>query len=157
MYENLNELIDINLKLIFDEESKSLFRNEFKDENGRDIHNSERIAEIMDRKGLIELEASKRYRCDLTEFGHEVISAGGWLEYLRFSRKLEEQELQASKRKEQLELELTKSNIEANELNKRIAEQNTKNEKKNRIAMWVNIIIGVINVGLLLWQIMDGK
>lgn len=54
---------------------------------------------------------------------------------------------------EQLEISLAKSNIEANELNKKIALQNSQNESKNRIAMWVNISVGVLNIVLLAIQI----
>ena len=49
--------------------------------------------------------------------------------------------------KEKLEMELAISNIESNKLNKR-------NESKNRVAMWINIVIGVLNALLLAWQIL---
>lgn len=56
--------------------------------------------------------------------------------------------------KNKLETKLTKSNIEANKLNERIAERNEKNERTNIISTWVNIAIGVLNAGLLAWQIL---
>lgn len=55
--------------------------------------------------------------------------------------------------KEQLEIDLTKSNLEANELNKLIAAKNHRNERKNAIGMWVNISIGVLNIVLIAIQI----
>ena len=61
-----------------------------------------------------------------------------------------------SEQKEQIELELAKSNLEANELNKKIAKHNSKNEKNNRIYMWINIFIGVLNAILLAWSILKG-
>ena len=45
-----------------------------------------------------------------------------------------------------LEKRLTESNIRANELN-------IVNAKYNRIATVINIIIGTINIGLLIWQL----
>ena len=62
-----------------------------------------------------------------------------------------------NKLKDTLEIDLAKSNLEANELNKKIAKQNAKNEKKNRITTWINIGIGIINVGLLIWQIIKSE
>lgn len=54
--------------------------------------------------------------------------------------------------RENLELELAKSNLEANTLNKKIAKKNEKNEKKNQMMTWINIIIGILNLGILVWQ-----
>lgn len=59
-----------------------------------------------------------------------------------------------SKTKDNLEIELAKSNLEANRLNKKNAKQNEKNEKNNKIATWINVGIGIINIGLLIWQIL---
>jgi len=55
--------------------------------------------------------------------------------------------------KEKLELDLAKSNLEANELNKSIAAKNDKNNKKNILGMWVNISIGALNIVLIAIQI----
>ena len=65
--------------------------------------------------------------------------------------------LKKQSERENLELELAKSNLEANELNKKNAEQNKRNEKSNRIGMWINILIGIINLGLIVWQILTKK
>ncbi len=54
---------------------------------------------------------------------------------------------------EKLEINLAKSNLEANELNKSIAAKNDRNEIRNNIGMWVNIFIGVLNIGLIVLQI----
>jgi hypothetical protein len=56
--------------------------------------------------------------------------------------------------KEIIELKLAESNIKANELNKTIAEQNEKNEKFNKFSTIANILIGLLNVCLLIWQIL---
>ena len=56
--------------------------------------------------------------------------------------------------REQIELNLAKSNLEANELNKSIAAKNDKNETRNTVGMWVNIVIGVLNLVLLALQLL---
>lgn len=157
MFENLDELIEINLNLLCKTNTKSIMRNSFQDQEGNSLRNSDRFANILNKKRLIDLEKGQGYRCDLTEFGHTIFKNGGWLEYLRQTELLNEKELLESKLKENLEIELATSNLEANKLNKKIAEQNTKNEKQNKIATWVNIGIGIINAGLLIWQILKGE
>ncbi|PWJ96815.1 hypothetical protein BC749_10992 [Flavobacterium araucananum] len=56
-------------------------------------------------------------------------------------------------KKEEFEYLLAKSNLEANKLNKKIANQNLKNERNNKVTSWINIVLGAINIGLLIWQI----
>jgi hypothetical protein len=63
-------------------------------------------------------------------------------------------DLQKQNENKQLELDLAKSNLAANKLNKKIAKQNEKNEKFNKKSTIVNVIIGVLNVGLIVWQIL---
>ncbi|MCY1314126.1 hypothetical protein D9M70_647300 [compost metagenome] len=57
-------------------------------------------------------------------------------------------------KKEKFEFTLAESNIKANKLNKKVARQNLKNERNNLITTWINIAIGVLNLGLLMWQIL---
>lgn len=65
-----------------------------------------------------------------------------------------ELEIQRRQKKEDLEIELAISNLEANKLNAQIAVAHAKNEKHNRFATWTNIGIGIINIGLLIWQLL---
>lgn len=51
------------------------------------------------------------------------------------------------------QIKLAKSNIEANELQKTIATKNEKKGKRNEVAMWLNIAIGIANAILLAWQL----
>ena len=83
-----------------------------------------------------------------------MLKKKGW-EFTSF-KDIESKEL-AKELKENLEMDLAKSNLEANKLNKKIAKQNTENEKKNRISTWVNIGMGIINAGLLIWQILKSE
>lgn len=50
------------------------------------------------------------------------------------------------KNRDDIELKLAISNIHANELNEQVAE-------RNKYSTWINIFIGTINIGLLIWQI----
>ena len=154
MIDNIDELIDKNLKIIYDSDKKSVMRTDFVKLNDRKMFESQRLAELMDEKNLINLEYSKKYRCDLTEFGLEVSKVGGWLEYLKIKSKADKQLENEIKEREKLENDLAKSNLEANKLNKKIAKQNQKNEKFNKITTWINVAIGLINIGLLVWQIL---
>ena len=83
MLDNIDELIEINLALLANSKEKSLFIFEFKDENNNRIKNSERFSEILEQKGIIDLESTKRKRCDLTEFGLNVYKKGGWIKFLK--------------------------------------------------------------------------
>jgi len=56
--------------------------------------------------------------------------------------------------REQIELDLAKSNLEANELNKSIAAKNEIDKKKNRTERIINIYIGVLNLILLVVQVL---
>lgn len=101
------------------------------------------ITKIMGDLKLIE-SISSNYR--LTKDGWEFTSFGD----------LEQKEAQ-QKELGKLELELAKSNIEANQLNREVAARNQKNEKSNNIATWINVGIGVLNIGLLAWQLLHSK
>ena len=54
-------------------------------------------------------------------------------------------DLKKENKRNKLEFELAESNIKANRLNE-------KNAKKNNIATAINIIIGILNFGALIWQ-----
>lgn len=63
--------------------------------------------------------------------------------------KIEEKKI----KKEEFEFELAKSNLAANKLNQKIAKPNLKNEKNNKVTTWINIVLGIINIDLLIWQV----
>lgn len=156
MKENQDDLnIDINLNILCESDNPYEFSlNNFVDKNGRQKHlkyKNEEFASLMEQQGLIRVNG---FKCSVEKFGLEVYNNGGWLKYLSdIKEKQIELELK-QKEKEQLEIKLSKSNIEANKLNKKIAKTNEKNEKNNKITTWINIIIGIINISLLLWQIL---
>ena len=104
MIENLDALIDKNLKILYSDDSYHFFRTSFLSLNDDTYppFDSERLAEIMEQKGLLTLEYSKRQRCDKTELGYQIHELGGWLEFKR----LQSAEDEEQKRKaQQLEIE----------------------------------------------------
>jgi hypothetical protein len=82
MFENTDELIEVNLKLLYSSKSQFMMRINFKDECGFNLKNSKGFAELLDRKGLVVLEKEQGFRCDLTDFGKQVYESGGWKKYL---------------------------------------------------------------------------
>lgn len=82
MLENIDELIEVNLKLLYVSKSQFMMRINFKDEFGFNLKNSKIFAEILDHKGLVLLEKEQGFRCDLTDFGKQIYESGGWHKYL---------------------------------------------------------------------------
>ena len=83
MYENIDELVDVNLKLLYTSKSQFMMRINFKDEYGFNLKNSKAFAETLEEKGLIVLEADQGFRCDLTDFGKQIYENGGWIVHLK--------------------------------------------------------------------------
>ena len=98
------------------------------------------ITKMMGDLHLIESVGNHAYRLTLK----------GW-EFTSFEE-LDQKEAQ-EKEFGKLEFELAKSNIEANKLNKEIAERNRKNEITNSFATWINVGFGLLNLILLIWQL----
>lgn len=119
MFENLDELIELNLKLLNESSNKYMFRTNFKNEKGTRLNESLRFAEIMQKKDLIILEPKEKYSCELTEFGYFVFKNGGWLKYLE-SEKLKSEEAES---KGVLEFENLKLQKESSEYTKTLREK----------------------------------
>ena len=107
--EDIDKLIDINLDNISKSEHYSEFFLNFIDENGRKfiMEKAERLAQIMEENDLIRIESTHGQRCDITDFGLNVVKQGGWLKYKSL---LEQKEKSDAERKEKedklLDLEL---------------------------------------------------
>ncbi|MFD1616553.1 hypothetical protein [Gelatiniphilus marinus] len=59
-------------------------------------------------------------------------------------------DLKKQEKREDLEFELAESNIRANKLNKKVA-------KRNKRETIINIILGFINIGILIWQALKAE
>lgn len=92
-----NEVIEINLKRLYNSGKKSLMRTDFKSEKGLPLSGSLRFAEVLQDKGLIKLEPVQSYRCDLTELGSSVYENGGWVKYVESEK--EKAKINAEKEK----------------------------------------------------------
>lgn len=86
MLYNLDELIELNLKLLYNAPNMYMWRIDFRNEKGQKIQDSLRFAKILDKKGLIDLEPGKKFRCELTEFGKKIVINGGWINYLEMEK-----------------------------------------------------------------------
>jgi hypothetical protein len=82
MFINIDELIEVNLKLLYRSRSQFMMRINFKDEFGYNLKNTKEFSRILNEKGLVKLESSQGFRCDLTDFGRQVFENGGWIQYL---------------------------------------------------------------------------
>ena len=108
--------------------------------------------DILKEKNVVRVEKeyndkTRIYPIDIKT--KEFIRQGGFKKEVQDELKRVEKE----RKKEELEIDLAISNLEANRLNKSIADKNDKKERKNTIGMWVNISVGVLNIVLLAIQI----
>ena len=83
MFENIDELIEVNLKLLYTSKTQFMMRINFKDEYGFNLKNSKVFAEILEHKGLVVLEKNQGFRCDLTDTGRQIYMSGGWIKYIQ--------------------------------------------------------------------------
>jgi 3-isopropylmalate dehydratase small subunit len=79
----INNLIELNLQIIFKSKNYSLKLNDFKDEFGNQFQDAETFARLMKVKKLITNNPKEEFCFQLTEFGTEICENGGWLEYLK--------------------------------------------------------------------------
>lgn len=100
MLKEIDDLIEYNLKLISESNNHSWWKFELQDLNNETLYESERLAEIMQNKGLLEIDNE---RCILTEFGFNIYNQGGW--------KAHKQRVQEERTRELLESDI-KNNIE---------------------------------------------
>lgn len=83
MFDNIDELIEINMKLLYTSKSQYMMRINFKDEYGFNLKNSKAFADILVKKGIVLLESNQGFRCDLTDLGRQIYQNGGWMKYLQ--------------------------------------------------------------------------
>jgi len=118
MYDNLNELIDINLRLLKEKEENSEFFLDFLNLEGEQFcqlgkfKEAERLAENMQFKGLIEINDELAI---LTELGYKISKNGGWKKHIQnqFDKDLNNKRIKGHKEKLELDnLKLQKENLE---------------------------------------------
>ena len=148
---NINELIEFNLNRINNDED--VRKLELKGLDNKTLSNLNCLT-LFDRlisESLIDTDRFERIY--LLSRAYDIINYGGWNKYIKDSEEEKKELNNKNNLKEKLEIDLANSNLQANELNRKIAKQNKENEKKNRVSTWVNIIIGLLNFLAIVWQI----
>jgi hypothetical protein len=87
--ENINELIDKNLKLLYDSKDSMLASIHFLDINNKQLSNNskaERFANELVERNLV---TKNGMMCILKEYGLEIVKNGGWLKHVE-NKKTEE-------------------------------------------------------------------
>ncbi|RKS42665.1 hypothetical protein BC962_3122 [Gillisia mitskevichiae] len=143
MYDNLNQLIDLNLELLSNKENNSEFFYEFLNLEKQQFQQlgkfreSERLAESMQEKGLIKIDKELAI---LTEFGYKVAKIGGWSLYLKAKSEKEKKITSENQEKDKLELDnlkLQKDNLEYQKSIRAKEEQIRKLTRDNlRLGNW---------------------
>lgn len=82
MITQINILIDVNLKLLYNSKGNSLNLKDFKDDFGKTFQDVETFARIMQKRELITPNLNEEFCYKLTETGKQVYENGGWLEHL---------------------------------------------------------------------------
>ena len=145
----LGKIVETDWLVTYDD----LLKSEFYDINDQDIAERDfnRFQKIYSDYNVGEVstqEDNSWIRKNLNTL--EFHNSGGFIKKYNDEQKRKEQDkiqFLKTKEKEDLEIELAKSNIEANKINKKVAARN----KKETI---INIILGLVNIGLLIWQLL---
>ncbi len=140
MTEQINELIDKNLKVICEIIDKEIFAKKFLDINDKmfnDKYLSEKFSFEMESRGLI-----RRINelCIVEEFGLEIYKSGGWKKFLH-DKKERENKLEIAQNKKD-ELELKKSKVDL-ELAEKILNEYPKTKWFARIGFIIAILLAL--------------
>lgn len=99
MFYQVNEIIDINLQLLFSSKNQSLKYSEFKDNNGKKLGKIMELFHLMEKENLITIENNK---CHITEFGKNIVENGGWFEHLKKKEETEKKRTEELKKNQHL-------------------------------------------------------
>jgi hypothetical protein len=154
---NSNEIKDSILKYCIEKEThvsaNEIFKNLLPNITEEEIE--ELFTEIRDHnKNIADVRISE-YACLIIPDGRTktFINNGGFVKIAELET---EKELKLSE-KESLEIDLAKSNLEANKLNQEVAERNAKSEKFNKRLSIFNFIFIILNFCILIWQIIKAE
>ena len=84
MFHQINEIININLQLLFLSKDQTLKFSEFKDDKGKELGKIIEFFQLMENEKLVKIENNQ---CVLTEFGKDIVKNGGWFEHLKKKKK----------------------------------------------------------------------
>jgi hypothetical protein len=147
-----DKILEYSLLKGFDEHSSAneISKELFSDKSEEEIEHI--FLEIQnDSNSIVEIIMTNDASLIIPNIGTKIfLEKGGYKALEKIEKNKAENDLQ----KENLETELAISNIKSNKLTRKIAKQNIKNEKQNQLVTRINIGIGIINIGLLIWQIL---
>lgn len=143
MIDEINELIDINLKLICETKENEIFSNKFKDINGRELtskYKGDKFAHEMESRGLIRTDGSL---CIVEEFGFKVFKNGGWKKFLTDQIEQENKIEIKKQEKDTLDFEKTKVDLE---LAQNMLKEYPKTKWFARIGFAIAIILALLEI-----------
>ena len=143
-----NEWIDANMENICNHKSG---RIKYVNTNNKSPNKVE-TDKIAQELSLLDLADANAMSATLRPLGEHVCKVGGWLRHLEIEQQVDTLKKFNQTQKEELEIELAKSNIEANRLNARIAERNGRDSRFNKIFLIINAVFAAINVLILILQ-----
>lgn len=114
MIQNINQLIEINLKKICESNRKEVFTMEILDIEGNEIVSHFRglqVAEEMRDRKLIKIN---KELCSVTEYGYEIFQKGGWLNHIENEKNLREKEIKEKTTREKIDLEKASTELKLN-------------------------------------------
>jgi hypothetical protein len=162
MINRINELIDINLKLICESKRNEIYTNDFLHIDEKRMFarvETDNFAYEMESRNLIRKNG---YLCTVTEFGYEIFKSGGWLKYVEATKKNKEKELIKAEEKESLDSELKILQRESLEYQIKIRDQSDRIRDLDEQIKMINLLkeywwfIGVcILIGGLLKEFLE--
>jgi hypothetical protein len=112
---DLNEQIELNLKLLAESKKNEIFLQKFLDNKGKEYHftsDGKKFALEMEQRKLIRIDNEL---CIITEFGFNVFTKGGWLKHLELEKiqiELQEAKSRHEFEKSKIDLELAKNMLD---------------------------------------------
>ena len=146
---NLDELIEINLKLISEQPHLNLHRDYFIDINGKELRlhtNTALFAEILLEKGLVMFSEHGNYINYITNKGIKIVENGGWILHLKNQDEKLTAENNRKLAKENLDIEKATVDLE-------LAKKMLKEFPRTKTFAFWGFVISIITTILALLQI----
>jgi len=122
MFENIDKLIDINLRILGNFDGNLFLISNFNGIDGKalPIQKQRRLSVIMQEKDLLDIDYSNDRVVEITQKGYTIHKSGGWLEFLKVNKLLEQEEellRQRQEVKEQIETQKLIDDAKVSRLN----------------------------------------
>jgi hypothetical protein len=155
MIEELDNLTEINLKILFDSSRKEIEITDFKDDKDERLMSRyngvsvDRLIRYMEKYDLIEtFEDTSR----ITTKGDEIAENGGWLKYRNDLLKIEKIELSHLKEKDNIAFEKSKIDLE---LAKKMLKEYPKTKWFARFGFFIGIVLAIVQLTQWIMQLLS--